>query len=429
MHDQSVERNAICSIVNRFNEAQTIIYASRITSDHFHLTPYATMFDAVMDMAHDNKPINFNTLQNELAMKESFLNAEDIAAVESCRQDRPEYWLDLLCKYYLAREVKSTMERAIQAMKNPSGVRDILAETTEELFHLQIESMAAEDSVDISQVLDNVGMIPSKYPNNNSVIIGYPKGRPVVIGARPGMGKTTFACTEVLHNILEPNGEGWYKPRHHATMFSLEMSRAEIMRKLTCIHSGVPEETVRRRCMSPDQEKVFKAHFELLRRAPLMIYDKPHTPKQVCANLRFQAERNNTQFVVLDFFQRLRSKYRKDRQFYSDASNDIADSLKNVCSEPAMMVLSQLSREADMNTHLAVKQRTVPRMSHLKETGALEEDAYQIGLMYVDPATAHLKYTAEEPPFVFIDWGKNRGGNTGQSRFRFIKHKGRFQDV
>ena len=426
MHDSNVERNAICSIVNQFGSAQELIYAMRVTADHFHMEPYKIMFEAIMDLAQDSKPVNFETLWLEISVKGSFVEQNDVFAVEACKQDRPEYWLDLLHKYYIAQKADVILRRAGSQLKNPQNIADIVSSSAEELFHLQVEIAKTDETIKVEDCIDNVGLIKSKYSSINDVTIGVPCGRPVVIGARPGIGKTTYGCCEVLDKIIIPDGNGWYTYGVHATIFSLEMTRTELIRKMTCILSNVPESTVRRKMMTPDQQSTFTKFFNLIVGAPLNIYDKPHTPKQVCGNMRWQAEKNNTKFVMLDYFQRLRSKFKKDRQFYSDGSNDIADSLKGLISEPTMLIFSQLNREADMDLSLSPGRRNIPKMSHLKETGALEEDAYQIGLLYPDPQFAHNNM--DDQPII-LKWGKNRGGRIGESKMIFLKQKGRFRDA
>lgn len=426
MYDLVTEQSALCSIMLSPQEAQGHIHNLKITEDSFHLEPHKIIFNTMTKLMAAGSPISAQTVWAEISGNGTFLNFEDVVAVEVLKEKNPYHWLDLLSKYHLARRMSSIMAGCQERIKKPFSVQEELTTVSEQLFHLQLESNKEEKQIELSDVTDDVGLVQSRLATINDKILGYPTGRPVVVAARPGMGKTTFACMEALDKAIIANGEGWYTYGEHVTIFSMEMSRSELMRKMTCMISGINERLVRQKLMTPEMKQKFAKYFMLVRDAPIMIYDRSHTPKQVVGNLRYQSEKNNTKFVVLDFFQRMRSRGRKDREFFSSASNEIADGLKAMPSEPAMIILSQLTREAHMDVTKPERERVVPRSSHLKETGSLEEDAYMIGLLSPIPATAHM---VDDKYPMMINWDKNRGGGVGITKLLFHKSKQMFRDI
>ena len=120
------------------------------------------------------------------------------------------------------------------------------------------------------------------------------------------------------------------------------MKRADILRKCICILSGIEERLVKANKLSDSQMDMFNAYLSLLKQAPLTIYDKSLTPKQVCSSMRYASERYKTTFFGLDYVQRMKafSGRNKDREFYARASNDIADTLKSISTDPMMIILS-----------------------------------------------------------------------------------------
>ena len=437
MYDSNVEKSALCSIIMDYGKAQRDIDLFGINSDYFHLEPHQIIFESIIDLANASKPIDFGTVWQEAKIRASYLQQDDMAMIKNTGEQRPHYWLELLRDYFYIRQILYVFKWSEERLKNPKDLTETLALATEDLFRYQVELTKSDKTLKVEDLMEDMSLIPSTYKGINDVIIGYMKGRPTVIGARPKVGKTTFALCEIIKKIIVPDGHGWWKYGMHATMFSLEMSRSEIMRNLICILSGIKPDTVRRNLMTPEQVKRFRDYFDLINRAPLMIYDRPHSPRQVCTNMRYQSDQNNTQFVVIDYFQRLIQKGRKDREFFSVASNEIADAVKNLKSNPALLLFSQLNRSANMDMSQGSKHAAIPKVSDLKETGSLEEDAYTVGLMYWEPHIMEQKDKSiamghgvdDGITRTMIHWCMNRGGKSGFSELDFHKYQGRFQDV
>ena len=423
MYDAVVEGSALSSIINNPSEGFRAVAVHGINSDAFVDEYYSLTFEVIESMLSQGQTLTQQSIWSRIVAIDSNFSISRLEQIYAYNEQRPLYWCDLLRKYKLARQSKELVHNAINNMGNVFGVEEVISGVTEDLFHLLSTNKVEEDD-DIT--LDDLmirGGYPSKYKKINEIITKYPPSFPVVIGARPGVGKTTWLCNEMLNHIIKRKGDWWeFKKDRHATLFSLEMKRADILRKCICILSGIEERLVKANKLSDSQMDMFNAYLSLLKQAPLTIYDKSLTPKQVCSSMRYASERYKTTFFGLDYVQRMKafSGRNKDREFYARASNDIADTLKSISTDPMMIILSQLSREADINKHESINERKKksPRLSHFKETGALEEDAYLAGLLYPDPEFIHQDLPRQP---IIMAWAKNRGGNTGQVKMLFHK--------
>lgn len=428
MHDEVVERSALCSIMKKPGEGYKALSLHNIDEGSFVVGFHQVVFEAIVLMLSTGERFSKQSVWARVTSIDGGFEFNDLDLLFSLNEDRPHHWCDLLRKYQMARVFNAVTDDAKKRFRNIFAADDVIAGVTEDLFHMIQSNKIEEQMEDNIEELLSAGGYPSKYACVNEVIVNYPKCVPVVVGARPGIGKTTWMLNECLGHIMRRKGDWFeYVADRHGTIFSLEMPRKDLIRKSVCILSGLDERKVKSGLLTPQEREIFKAYWDLVRRAPLMIYDRGHTPRQVCSNMRYSSEKNGTTFIGLDYAQRLRAYAgtTKDRAFYADASNSITDTLKGLPSEPMMMILSQLSRDADINKHdpINVRKRQVPRLSHFKETGALEEDAFIAGLLYPDP-TYIDKEMLKQPVVFSIE--KNRGGETGPIHMIFDKPRQTF---
>lgn len=423
MHDQTVEGSALSSIINDPSQGFRAVSVHGINRESFVNPFYGLTFEVVETMLSQGQPVTQQSIWSRIVAVDSSYSVSELEQVYTYNESRPMYWCDLLRKYKLAREAIKLINKTKEDITNPFNVEECISGVTEDLFHLLTSNTVDEDDDITVNDLILRGGYPSKYKAINDIITKYPPSFPVVIGARPGVGKTTWLCNEMLHHIIKRKGEWWeFKDNRHATMFSLEMQRPDILRKCICILSGIEENSVKADKLTKEETEKFHAYLKLLKKAPLTIYDRSLTPKQICSSMRYASERYKSTFFGLDYVQRMKafSNRAKDREFYARASNDIADTLKSLSTNPMMIILSQLSRAADINKHDTINERKKksPQLSHFKETGALEEDAYLAGLLYPDPEFIHQELPRQP---IIMSWEKNRGGRTGSVKMVFHK--------
>jgi replicative DNA helicase len=428
--DKDIEKCALCSIIARPAEGYKAITKHNITPDCFTIGLNRVLFEVLELMLSKAEGFTKQAIFVRLKALDGSYDISMLEEIMGMGENRPLHWCDLVRQQSMCRHSLSFMDEARKKMRNVFNVEDTLTDLSEDLFQLLADNKVDEGNEDSFDDMVTSTGYPSYLAPVREVIINYPCSFPVLIGARPGCGKTTYGLRELLAHVLRKKGDWYdYKPNRHAAMFSLEMPRKDINRKAVCMLSGIDERKVRAGKLDAKDMEKLRAYHDLIRKAPIFIYDKSMTPRQICTNMRFTAERNGTTFMLLDYVQRVRaySGRSKDREFYMRASNDIADTLKNLPSEPMMIILSQLARSADMNSNMTTQRlkEAVPTLKDFKETGALEEDAYCAGVLYPDPDL--MKASSSTEQYIILEWLKNRGGETGCSKLMFKKRHQHFE--
>jgi len=428
--DKDIERSALCSIIAKPADGYKAITLHNITPDCFTIGYNRTLFEVLERMLSCAEGFTKQSISIRMKSSDGSYDISMLEEVMGMKENRPGYWCDLVRMLTMKRHSEAIMIDAQRKLKNIFGVEECLSGFSEDIFQLLANWKIEENGEDdFNTMIVKTGFGSFLKPIRD-VIITYPAGVPSLVGSRPGCGKTTFAVNEMLAHILKKKGDWYeYRPERHTMMFSLEMSRSYIYRKAACMLSGIDEREVRAGKLDGKKMEMLRAYYDLLRKAPMYIVDKGLQPRQICNYMRATCERKNTTFIALDYIQRVKaySGRSKDREFYMRASNDIADTLKQIPSKPMMLILSQLSRDADMNRNMTLAKllEAVPTLKSFKESGALEEEAYVAGVLYPDPKLMGASSPTEQ--YMVMEWLKNRGGETGVSKLMFKKRYQKFE--
>jgi replicative DNA helicase len=243
----------------------------------------------------------------------------------------------------------------------------------------------------------------------------------IVIAARPSMGKTSLAMNIVEHVVLEQNLP--------AGVFSLEMSAESLVLRMLCSIARVNLRSIREGFMSEADFPKLTSAAGRLAKAKLLIDD---TAGLSILDLRARARRMHQQhgvkLFVIDYLQLLHSTSRRSQDNRQQEIADISSGIKALAKElkVPVLVLSQLNRELEKD-----KSRK-PRLSDLRESGAIEQDADVVGLLYKPNAGDDEDGAAAEeadglPVNLLI--AKQRNGPTGDINLTFLKSYTRFESA
>jgi len=256
--------------------------------------------------------------------------------------------------------------------------------------------------------------IPTHLHDLNEYIGGFRPGELVIVAGRPSMGKTTLAMNFVEHAALQ-----------HQTpvaVFSLEMQKEQIGEGIIASNAGVNPRSLRDGVSPEDWPRLASSASRFLAGARVIIDDSPRvTTVGIRSSLRrIMARTPDLGLVVVDYLQLMdASKKAESRQ---QEVTEISRSLKAIAREfrVAVIAVCQLSR--------AVENRTPPRprMSDLRESGSLEQDADLILLLYRED---YYDQDTENKGVAEINVAKHRTGPTGTVRVAFQPHHLRFRDV
>jgi len=250
------------------------------------------------------------------------------------------------------------------------------------------------------------------YSDIDKVLGGMLPGSFVLVAGRPSMGKTSFSVC-VMENVARAGG--------HVLFCSVEVSGALLVENLICSMAHIKPTTVRAGMLAASGWEPLTDAAATLSDFPITIDSSPEqSVATIAMSARRAAKRQPLALIVVDYLQLLRSgrRYRSRYEEVTDLSRDLK-ALARILNVPVMAV-SQLSRDADKRKGKRVR----PQMSDLRDSGAIEQDADQIMLLYradyYEPDDPDVQGQAE----VLI--AKNRHGPTGTVAMVFQKEYLRF---
>ncbi len=413
-HSIEAEQSVIGSMIL---DRDAILIASEIlTSDDFYQSQYGIIFDAMVELCNEGKPVDLVTLQDRLKEKEL---PPDISNMEYVRELLAAVPTSANVKYYanivsekalLRRLIKVNEEVANTCYLEKESAAVILEEAEKKLFSVLQKNIGIE-FVPIQQIVLNAINNIEKASRLKGSVTGIPTGFVdldyktsgmhasdlILIAARPSMGKTAFAL-----NIAQ-----YMAVRKDVTVafFSLEMSREQLVNRLLAMESHVDSQNLRTGNLKDEDWTKLVEGADIIGRSRLIIDD---TPGISIAELRSRCRRykleHNLDVIMIDYLQLMSGGGRSDSR--QQEISDISRSLKALAREldVPVIALSQLSR--------AVEQRPDhrPMLSDLRESGAIEQDADVVMFIYRDD---YYHKDTEKKDIAEIIIAKQRNGPIG----------------
>jgi len=269
----------------------------------------------------------------------------------------------------------------------------------------QIDSWAEHDG--------RVVGISTGFTDIDTMTSGLQPAQLVIVAGRPSMGKTSFALNIALHVAVNEK-----KP---VAIFSLEMVKEQVVQNLLCMHSRIDSHRMRSGTLAKGQyEKLGDACGELSE-APIYIDDVPGvTPLELRSKARRLKAQHDIQILIVDYVQLMSVPNAESRQ---QEIAEISRLLKGLARELGIPVLAcaQLSRAVEM------REGNRPRMSDLRESGALEQDADLILMLYREEYYKPKDDNVKGQTDVII--AKQRNGPTGNVQLAFIGQQMRFANL
>ena len=389
-HSMEAEQSVIGSMIL---DRDAILVASEIlTSDDFYQKQYGIIFDAMVELCNEGKPVDLVTLQNRLKEKEL---PPDISSMEYVRDLISAVPTSANVKYYanivsekavLRRLIKANEEIANTCYLEKENTEVILEEAEKKLFNI-LQRRNNEEYVPIQQVVLNAINNIEKASKLKGSVTGIPTGfvdldyktsgmHPsdlVLIAARPSMGKTAFVL-----NIAQYMA---FRKDVTVAIFSLEMSKEQLVNRLFSLESYVDAQLLRTgNLKDSDWEKLIEGA-GTIGRSNLIIDDTPGISiSEMRSKCRKYKMEHNLELIIIDYLQLMSGSVGGRNESRQQEISDISRSLKALARELSVPViaLSQLSR--------AVEQRPDhrPMLSDLRESGAIEQDADVVMFIYRD---------------------------------------------
>jgi replicative DNA helicase len=266
------------------------------------------------------------------------------------------------------------------------------------------------------------------FPDLDDMTTGLHGGEMFIIAARPSIGKTSLAMNIAEHVALEL--------KQPVGIFSLEMTAESLVLRMMSSRARVNAQNLRSGFLNYEDFQRLTQHAAELSQAPLYIDDTANLSiLQLRARARRLHQQYGIQLFVIDYLQLLHSTSSRALENRQQEIADISKGIKALAKElnVPIIVLSQLNREME-------KRESKPRLSDLRESGSIEQDADVVGLLYrADPKSPYKAapmdgdesgemMQAEAIP-VNLLIAKQRNGPTGDIRLMFVKGYTRFESV
>ena len=430
-HSVEAEQSVIGSMLM---DRDAIIAASEIVvGDDFYQRQYGVMFETMVELFNEGKPVDLVTLQDRLKEKDvppevcSLDFVRDIMATVPTSANVRSYSTIVHEKAVMRRLIKINEEIANSCYAGKESLDTILGDTEKSIFNL-LQSRTGGDFVPIRQVALNVLDKIEQATRSKSTVTGLPTGfidldyrmsglQPsdlIIVAARPSMGKTAFSLCMALNAAVRQNVP--------VAVFSLEMSKEQLMQRMLAVWGKVDLSKLRRPSLLSDDDwqRLYTAA-DVVARAPIFIDD---TPALTTLELRARARRLKAEkglgLVVVDYLQLMRTSRRTDSRELE--ISDISRSLKIMAKELNVPVicLSQLSRASEKRDDKR------PMLSDLRESGAIEQDADIVLFLYRDD---YYNEDSEKHNIAECIVAKNRHGETGKVELRWMPEYTQFSTL
>lgn len=429
-HSVEAEQSVIGSMIM---DREAIVVASEIvTEDDFYGKQYGVLFEAMVELNNEGKPVDLVTLQDRLKEKDvppevsSLEFIRDLVTAVPTSANIKHYANIVAEKATLRRLIKLNEEIANTCYIGKESLEYILEDTEKRVFDL-VQRRNTGEFVPIREVVMNAMDKIEKASKNNGVVTGIPTGfidldyrtagmQPsdlVLIAARPSMGKTAFVLNIAQHVAFKQN--------QTVAIFSLEMSKEQLVNRLFALESQVDSQNIRTGQLNDIEWEKLIETAGIIGRSNLIIDD---TPGISIAELRSKCRKykleHNLSMIIIDYLQLMSGSGRGDSR--QQEISDISRSLKAIARELSVPVLalSQLSR--------AVEQRPDhrPMLSDLRESGAIEQDADVVMFIYRDD---YYNHDTERKDIAEIIIAKQRNGPIGTIDLAWIPKYTKFANL
>ncbi len=414
-NDMKAEQAVIGSMLMDRN--MIVEVADILTRDDFYYQQYGLIFEAMVSLNNEGKPVDLLTVSNklkEMGAPDNVSSMEYIGDTLNVVEysGRAKSYAEIVQdKAILRRMIQFTEKTTESCYAGKSKVSEVLEEAEKEIFNISQKKTGSMDFVSMKDVALTVLDTIEEASRRKSKVTGVPTGfvdldeklaglhgsELILIAARPAMGKTAFALNIAQYAAM--------KAGVPTAIFSLEMSKEQLATRLIAMDSMVDSQSIRTgQLVDSDWDKLIDSTHRV-GSTPMFIDDTPGISiSELRSKCRKLKQTQNLGLIVIDYLQLMNGSGRTESR--QQEISEISRSLKKLARElnVPVIALSQLNRAAD------AREDHKPVMSDLRESGAIEQDADVILFIYRDD---YYNKESEKPGIAEIIVAKQRNGSTG----------------
>jgi len=411
----------------------------RAGGDVFYDLRHRLIYELLVTMYDQKEAIDLVTVPQRLKDRNQLEAVGGLAYLSSLPDAVPSaanlsYYADIVREKHLLRRMIQTCTSVVSRVYEHEGEVDALLDEVErDVLHIS-EERAETDTQTIKELVKKAittiedfhqrqGMLTglaTGFPDFDRMTSGLRGGEMIVIAARPSMGKTSLAMNIAEHVALEE--------RLPVAVFSLEMTAESLVLRMLCSRSRVNLRSIRDGFLAERDFPKLTGAAGKLSGAPLFVEDSPGLSiLQLRAKARRMHQQHGIKLFVIDYLQLLHSTARRAENRQQEIA-DISGGIKALAKEldVPVIVLSQLNRDVEK------ERNRKPRLSDLRESGAIEQDADVVALLYKpNSGDDDEGGGGAEPEAVPVNLyvAKQRNGPTGEVPLTFLKGYTRFESA
>lgn len=431
-----------CMLLEPAGTVPEVVSKNPCGAEVFYDLRHQTIYSTMERMSNKGENIDVITLMDKLAEKQQLEQIGGVPYLNSLQDAVPsaanvQYYLDIVKEKYQARRIVHTCTDVIGMVYDGDyDIHELQDRVEGEIIGLRdegsnIEFRTAKQLVPSAvatiermfQQKGEVSGLETGFTDLDKMTDGLHGGEMIVIAARPSMGKTSLAM-----NIAEHVSVSKKLP---VGVFSLEMTSEQLITRMLASMARVNLRTIREGFMTESDFPRLQRAMDVMKDAPLYIDDTPGLSiMQLRARARRLWQQIGIKLFVIDYLQLLHSTSGRAKENRQQEISDISSGIKGLAKElkVPIIVLSQMNREFEKD-----KQRR-PRLSDLRESGAIEQDADLVGLLYKPSSPEEdspLTSTGEEYDGYAVNLliAKQRNGPTGDVNLTFLRSFTRFESA
>ena len=390
-----------------------------LQAEYFYVPKHQKIFEAIVNLFNNTKPVDILTVSEELKRLEYFDNIGGLAYISELTNNvasssNTEFHARIIAEKFIKRSLINISRRiSTDAFDDAVDIFDLLNNAEAELFTVTEGTLrksydkmstlikgALENIETLRNKEDGLSGIPSGFTNLDRVTSGWQQSDLVICAARPGMGKTAFALTMARNIAVEHNTPIGF--------FSLEMSSEQLVNRLIASEAELGASKLRKGDLADHEMVQLHEKIKHLSEAPIFIDDTPAlTIFELRAKARRLVKNHAVKIIMIDYLQLMQAGGNSGNR--EQEISTISRSLKGIAKELKIPViaLSQVNRGVESRTGVGSKR---PMLSDLRESGAIEQDADIVTFIY-------------RPEYYKIYEWDNGDDSRGQGELIIAKHR------
>ena len=409
----------------------------KINENYFYVPAHQTIYTVLVELWNAGQGIDLITFTQVLRDRNLLETVGGAAAVTSLFTFVPTaanitYYLEIVRDKYILRQIIAACTESVRrSFEEQDEVHNLLDEVEQKIFSVGEDRFKGHVLTMKDQVMEAIEAIEQLYERRGGITgiatgfaeldrmtNGLHEGEMIVIAARPSMGKTALAMNIAEHVAISE--------KLPVAVFSLEMSSQQLVQRLLCSRARVNLQKVRDGFLAERDFPSLTAAASKLAEAQIYIDDSASLSiLELRAKARRLKAQKDIKLIVVDYLQLLRSTTRRAQDNRQLEISEISSGLKGLAKElkVPVLVLAQLNRQPEARTG------GKPRLSDLRESGSIEQDADLVGLLvrpeiYEEDEDARAEKAGEAELII----AKQRNGPVGEIALTFLKEFTRFED-